>query len=300
MVSLTVPLRAAYPLHVIARSAGSAFETPAELAFDATTAAALLADFIRRETRKAGFRRAVLGLSGGVDSATAAALACRALGPGNVLCALLPHRGSSPESLRDARRVARLLKARSALVDITPMIDAYFRRQRNASRLRRGNKMARERMTILYDLSAREKAMVVGTSNKTELLLGYGTIFGDLASGINPLGDLYKTQVRMLALHLGIPEDIVLKVPTADLWAGQTDEKDIGYPYAGVDRLLVLLVDRRERPEDAVAAGFPRRMIERIMRLISSSQFKRRPPLIAKVSARTVGVDFRYPRDWGR
>jgi NAD+ synthase len=285
---------------VIARSAGSAFETPAELAFDATTAAALLADFIRRETRKAGFRRAVLGLSGGVDSATAAALACRALGPGNVLCALLPHRGSSPESLRDARRVARLLKARTALVDITPMIDAYFRRQRNASRLRRGNKMARERMTILYDLSAREKAMVVGTSNKTELLLGYGTIFGDLASGINPLGDLYKTQVRVLALHLGIPEDIVLKVPTADLWAGQADEKEIGYPYAAVDRLLVLLVDRRERPEDAVAAGFPRRMIERIMRFISSSQFKRRPPLIAKVSARTVGVDFLYPRDWGR
>ncbi len=297
---MTVPLRAAYPLRVIARRPGTVFEPPPHLAFDATTAAALLAGFIRRETHKAGFKRAVLGLSGGVDSAAAAALACRALGPGNVLCALLPHRASSPESRRDGRRIARLLQARSVLVDITPMVDAYFRRERGASRLRRGNKMARERMAILYDLSARERAMVIGTSNKTELLLGYGTIFGDLASGINPLGDLYKTQVRALALHLGIPEDIVLKVPTADLWAGQADEKEIGYSYEDVDRLLVLLIDRRERRAEAIAAGFPRRMIERIMRFVESSQFKRRPPLIAKVSARTVGVDFLYPRDRGR
>ncbi len=284
---------------MIARRPGSGFEPPADLALDATTAAALLADFIRREMKKAGFRRAVLGLSGGVDSALAAALACRALGPGNVLCALLPYRASSPESLRDGRRVARLLRARSLRIDITPMVDAYFRRRRDASRLRRGNKMARERMAILYDLSARDKAMVIGTSNKTELLLGYGTIFGDLASGINPLGDLYKTQVRALALHLGIPRDIVFKVPTADLWAGQADEKEIGYPYEQVDRLLVRLVDRRERPEEAIAAGFPRRMIDRITRSIETSQFKRRPPLIAKLSARTVGVDFLYPRDRG-
>jgi NAD+ synthase len=159
--------------------------------------------------------------------------------------------------------------------------------------------MARERMAILYDLSARERAMVLGTSNKTELLLGYGTVFGDMASGINPLGDLYKTQVRELALHLGIPEDIVRKAPSADLWAGQTDEAEIGFTYERVDRLLVLLVDRRERPEQALAAGFPRRMIGRIQRAIASSQFKRRMPLIAKVSARTVGVDFLYPRDWG-
>ena len=283
---------------MIARRPGPGFEPPADLALDATTAAALLADFIRREMKKAGFRRAVLGLSGGVDSALAAALACKALGPGNVLCALLPYRASSPESLRDGRRVARLLRARSVRIDITPMVDAYFRR-RDASRLRRGNKMARERMAILYDLSAREKAMVIGTSNKTELLLGYGTIFGDLASGINPLGDLYKTQVRALALHLGIPRDIVFKIPTADLWAGQSDEKEIGYPYEIVDSLLVRLVDRRERPEEAMAAGFARRMIDRITRSIETSQFKRRPPLIAKLSARTVGVDFLYPRDRG-
>ena len=160
--------------------------------------------------------------------------------------------------------------------------------------------MARERMAVLFDLSAREKAIVIGTSNKSELLLGYGTIFGDLACGINPLGDLYKTQVRALALHLGVPHDIVLKPASADLWAGQTDEKEIGYRYRDVDRLLCLLVDRRESPEEAVDAGFPPRMVRRIVKRIAGSQFKRRPPLIAKLSPRTVGIDFLYPRDWGR
>jgi len=295
-----VSLGAAYPLRVTGQPKDRAFEPPAELAFDVRSAAALLQDFLRRETRKAGYMRAVLGLSGGIDSAVAAALACRALGPDNVLCALLPHRESSPESIRDARRVSRSLGARSILIEITPMIDAYFARDRRATRLRRGNKMARERMAVLYDLSARDRALVVGTSNKTELLLGYGTIFGDLASGLNPLGDLYKTQIRMLALHLGVPPDIVWKTPTADLWAGQTDEKEIGYRYADIDRLLVLLVDRRVDHREAIAAGFPRRMLARVTRLIASSQFKRRPPIIAKLSPRTIGVDFRYPRDWGR
>ena len=285
---------------MIARGPAPTFDFPAELAFDVVTASALLVDFIRRETRKAGFSRAVLGLSGGVDSAAAAFLAARALGPKNILCASLPYRTSSADSLRDARRLARLLGARSVCIAITPMIDAYFERQRGASALRRGNKMARERMAILYDLSARERAMVVGTSNKTELLLGYGTIFGDLACGINPLGDLYKTQVRSLALDLGVPRNVVFKVPTADLWAGQSDEDEIGYRYRDVDRLLRLLVDRRATPVEAVAAGFPDRMVRRIMKRIVRSQFKRRTPLIAKLSPRTVGIDFLYPRDWGR
>lgn len=275
-------------------------DAPPELAIDLETAEALLVDFVRRESRKAGFSRVVVGLSGGVDSATSAAIACRALGPRNVLSVLMPYRTSSRDSLSDGRRVSRLLRARSVTVEITPMVDAYFRRRRGASRLQRGNKMARERMAILYDLSAARDAMVLGTSNKTELLLGYGTIHGDMASGINPLGDLYKTQVRMLALHLGLPEAIVWKTPTADLWAGQADEKDLGYSYAAIDRLLVLLVDRRATPSEAVAAGFPRRMVERIIERIVGSQFKRRPPLIAKLSPRTVGIDFRYPRDWGR
>ena len=277
-----------------------ATEVPAELAFDAAMATALLVDFIRRETRKAGRARAVLGLSGGVDSAVAAALAVRALGSGNVLCALLPYRTSSPDSLSDARRLVRLLAARSVRVPITPMIDAYFGRRGGASALRRGNKMARERMAVLYDLSARHRALVVGTSNKTELLLGYGTLFGDLACAINPLGDLYKTQVRCLALHLGVPRRIVFKVPTADLWPGQSDEEELGISYRRVDPLLHLLVERRATPDEAISRGFPRSTVRRVLRRIRGSQFKRRTPLVAKMSQRTVGIDFLYPRDWGR
>src|SRR6266581_3589066 len=265
-----------------ARNEQRTFDIPADLDFEASTAAALLADFIRRETRKAGFSRAVLGLSGGV------------------VCALLPYRTSSPDSLSDARLMVRLLGTRSVRLAITPMIDAYFAGRREASALRRGNKMARERMAVLYDLSARERALVVGTSNKTEMLLGYGTIFGDLACGVNPLGDLYKTQVRGLALHLGVPRSIVFKAATADLWPGQSDEQDIGAPYVEVDRLLHLLVDRRASPQEAIALGFARPMVRRITRRISASQFQRRTPLIAKVSPRTVGIDFLYPRDWGR
>ncbi len=280
-------------------AAGSETTIPAQLALDPETTASLLSEFMRRETAKAGRRRLVVGLSGGVDSATSAAIACRALGGRKVLCALLPYRTSSADSVRDARRVARLLGASTVTIDISPMVDVYFRRQRGATRVRRGNKMARERMSILYDLSSKHDALVLGTSNKTELMLGYGTIFGDTACGLNPLGDLYKTQVRQLALHLGIPQPIVWKTATADLWRGQSDEGELGYRYVDIDRLLVLLVDRRATREEAVAAGFSRRMVDHITRLIVRSQFKRRPPLVAKLSARTIGIDFRYPRDWG-
>jgi NAD+ synthase len=217
-----------------------------------------------------------------------------------VICVLLPYRTSSPGSLRDARRLARQLGAPTRRIDISPMIDAYFRRQPRTSRVRRGNKMARERMSILYDLSVPEQALVLGTSNKTELLLGYGTIHGDMASALNPLGDLLKTQVRQLAEHLGIPRAIVWKTATADLWEGQSDEQDLGYAYRDIDRLLALLVGRRASAAAAVAAGFPRAMVVHVTMMITSSQFKRRPPLIAKLAPRTVNIDFRYPRDWGR
>ncbi len=271
-----------------------------DLDLDLPVVASVLVDFIRRETRKADCDRIVVGLSGGVDSAVAAALACRAFPPGDVLCVRMPYRTSDPRSLADAGRVARRLRARLLTVPITPMVDPYLKSNPAASRLRRGNLMARQRMAVLYDLSAARHALVLGTSNKTELILGYGTLHGDMASGLNPLGDLYKTQVRALALHLGVPAAIVTKTPTADLWAGQSDERELGFAYADIDRLLLILVDRRFTPEEAVAAGFPRRMVDGILARIRGSQFKRRPPIVAKIAPRTVGVDFRYPRDWGR
>ena len=281
------------------KTRAAASDIPPELAIDAATVTDLLVDFVRRETRRAGFRRAVVGLSGGIDSATSAALAARALGPRNVLCLLLPYRTSSPDSLRDARRLARLLRTPTERFDISPMVDACYRRDTRASRRRRGNTMARVRMTLLYDRSMRDERLVIGTSNKTELLLGYGTHFGDMASALNPLGDLYKTQVRVVAQRLGVPDAILRKTPTADLWAGQSDEEELGHSYSDLDRLLLRLVEMRDSPENAIARGFPRRMVDDVRRRLVGSQFKRRPPVIAKLTRRAINVDFRYARDWG-
>ncbi|HSQ74822.1 MAG TPA: NAD+ synthase [Bacteroidota bacterium] len=259
----------------------------------------VLVEFLRDETVHAGFQRGVLGLSGGVDSAVCAALAVRALGADNVLGVLLPHRTSSPESRTDAELVARSIGMRTELVDISPMVDPYLTAGAVTDKVRAGNVMARERMIVLYDISQRDKALVFGTSNKTELLLGYGTLFGDMASALNPLGDLYKTQIWQLARHLGLPERIVAKSPSADLWAGQTDEGEMGFTYGDVDRLLFAMVDERRTDVELLQMGFAGSFIERVRTMISRSQFKRRPPLIAKISHRTVNVDFRYPRDWG-
>lgn len=281
--------------------ADSQEESPASsrLAIDPELTEALLVDFIRREIRRTGMRRAVVGISGGLDSAVVLALAVRALGKRSVLAVVLPYRTSSPSSERDAMALLRDLGVRQVRVDISPMVDEYFRRFPSADRQRRGNKMARERMAILYDLSMQWNALVLGTTNKSEMLLGYGTIHGDLACALHPIGDLYKTQVRQLARHLGVPGRILRKPPSADLYPGQTDEGELGYSYARVDRLLHLLVDLRGDAREALRCGFPRRMIERVSERIRRSQFKRRMPLIAKVSERTIGVDFRYPRDWG-
>jgi NAD+ synthase len=154
-------------------------------------------------------------------------------------------------------------------------------------------------MTILYDQSAAQEALVLGTSNKTELLLGYGTIHGDMASAVNPIGDLYKTQVRSLSRYMGVPDAIIDKNPTADLWVGQTDEAELGFTYAHVDRLLVRLVDERARPDELIAEGFEPAFIARIARMVQTSHYKRRLPVIAKLSHRTIDRDFRYARDWG-
>jgi NAD+ synthase len=272
----------------------------AALAIDCALVTEILTGFVREEVRKVGFDRAVVGLSGGVDSALTLALVCRALGAESAITVIMPYRGSSPSSERDARLVAAQLDTTPVLIDISPQIDAYFASVPEAHRNRRGNKMARERMSILYDISLARGALVVGTSNKTELLLGYGTIHGDMAHALNPLGDLYKTQVFALARHLGLPAAVIEKAPSADLWEGQSDEDELGFEYAQVDLLLHHMVDERRSRAELRALGFADSFVDQIRRRVRDSQYKRRPPLIAKLSNRTIDRDFRYPRDWGR
>lgn len=269
------------------------------LDIDAELVADLLVRFLRAEAGKFGFQRAVLGLSGGIDSAVSCALAARAFGPPNVLAVLMPYRSSNPDSVADARAVALATGVRSRLIDISAMVDSYADAQEVDDRVRRGNLMARSRMIVLYDQSAAEGALVVGTSNKTEILLGYSTQFGDAASALNPLGDLYKHQIYQLARHLGLPGAVIDKAPSADLFEGQTDEAEFGFSYGEVDRLLVRLVDERWREEELIEAGFERDFIRGVVRRIVVNQYKRLPPIVAKLGYRTVNHDFRYLRSWG-
>ena len=257
----------------------------------------MLVAFLRDETLKTGATRLVLGVSGGVDSAVVAALAAEALGPENVLGLFTPYRTTAGRSKSDAQDVARAFGVRLEEYPITSQVDAYFASLPKADRIRMGNKMARERKSIEYDRSWPD-GLVLGTSNKTELLLGYGTQFGDLASALNPVGDLYKTQLRELAANLGVPRGIIAKPPTADLWEGQTDEGELGFSYEQADVILYHMVDRRARPAELIAVGFDAALIATIRERIRRNHFKRVMPLIAKVSLRTVGHDFLYPRDW--
>jgi NAD+ synthase len=263
-------------------------------------ALAMIDRFLVEELGKTGLKGVVLGLSGGVDSSLGCALAVRALGLERVLAVKMPYRTSAPESEADADLVASQLGVPTERVDITPMVDAYFAGRPEASPLRCGNYMARTRMACLFDLSAREGSLVMGTSNKTELLVGYGTWYGDMASSLNPLGDLYKTQVWQLARHVGLPDRVVSKTPSADLWQGQTDEGDMGITYAAADAILSMLVDERFTVEEVASAGHPPETVRKVLHMVEHSQFKRRLPIIAKLSQRTVGIDFRYPRDWGQ
>jgi NAD+ synthase len=271
----------------------------AALDLDVATVERILTAFLRDETRSAGMSRGVLGLSGGIDSAVVCFLAARALGPENVTAVLLPTSVSSPDSRAHAEDVVHATGVRSRVVDISAMADAYLDGVPDADRVRRGNVYARCRMIVLYDVSAEMGGLVLGTSNKTELLLGYGTLFGDLASAINPIGDLYKTQVRALAEHVGVPEDVRAKPPSADLWAGQDDETELGASYDDLDAVLVRLVDAREHPERIIGDGLDAELVRRVAHRVRRNQYKRRPPLIAKISARTIGPDFRLPRDAG-
>ena len=282
------------------------FELPDELAIDTDIARRVIGEFIRAQLDQAGFERALLGLSGGVDSALVAFLVAEAIGPERLLCLLMPYRTSAPASVADAREVVRRLGCASELIEISPIVDAFFGRDGEpgaagpeglaASPVRRGNFMARVRMAVLYDRSVTWGGLVVGTGNKTESLIGYTTIYGDAACAFNPIGDLYKSQVRQLAQAIGVPEAIIRKAPSADLWPGQTDEGEAGFSYPVLDRLLYWMVDRRRSPEELVALGFETALVERVERMVAGSEFKRQVPPVAKLGPRTTGIDYLYPR----
>jgi NAD+ synthase len=274
----------------------AAFPLPAELAIDTDIARRVIAEFIRGQLGQAGFERAVLGLSGGIDSGLVAYLVAEAIGGDKLLCVLMPYRTSSPASRADAEEVVRRLGCHSELVDISPMVDGFYGPDTDASPLRRGNFMARMRMSVLYDRSVTFGGLVVGTGNKTESLIGYTTVFGDNACAFNPVGDLYKSQVRQLSAAIGVPDEIIRKAPSADLWPGQTDEAEAGFSYPELDRLLFWRIDKRRSIDEVVALGFSRELVERVDRMVASAEFKRQVPPIAKLGPRTAGIDYLYPR----
>jgi NAD+ synthase len=277
-------------------AAPRAFELPVELEIDTDIARRIVAEFIRGQLRQAGFERAVLGLSGGIDSALVAYLCAEAIGPERLLSVLMPYRTSSPASRADAEAVVEQLGCASEVVDISPMVDGFFGPESDASPVRRGNFAARMRMSVLYDRSVVWGGLVVGTGNKTESLIGYTTVFGDSACAFNPIGDLYKSQVRQMAEAIGVPDAIIRKAPSADLWPGQTDETESGFSYPVLDRLLFWLIDKRRSNDEVVALGFDRALVERVDRMVAGAEFKRQVPPIAKLGPRTAGVDYLYPR----
>ncbi|HVB13807.1 MAG TPA: NAD+ synthase [Candidatus Dormibacteraeota bacterium] len=270
-----------------------------DLSINPELVSGILVDFIRDEVLKVGARGVVVAISGGIDSALSAQLAVTALGAGAVTGLALPYRESTPSSLEDGQLVAAQLGIELMVIEISPQIDAYFSKFPDADPTRRGNKLARERMSVLYDISATRSALVLGTSNKSELLLGYSTLWGDGAHALNPLGDLYKTQLYQLARHLGLPQRILDKPPSADLFVGQSDEVDLGFTYEQADRILFRLIDERRSPAELAEQGLDPALVAVVWERVRSSQFKRRLPLIAKLSGRSIGQDFRYPRDWG-
>jgi len=259
----------------------------------------LLTRFIHTEITRTGLTRAILGISGGIDSALVAYLAVNALGPENVLGVRMPYKSSSQDSLEHAQLVIDALKIPSLTIPITAMADGLISQFPDMSNMRKGNIMARCRMITLYDQSEAFKGLVLGTGNKTEIMLGYSTLYGDSAHALNPIGDLYKAQIRQISRAMDIPAAIIDKAPSADLWAGQTDEQELGFTYEQADRLLYLLVDQRYSPDECVEAGFAREFVEIVVKRIRRNHFKRVMPPLAKIGSRTAGYDFLYIRDWG-
>jgi NAD+ synthase len=270
------------------------------LQINVTLVRKIITNFIHAEVTRVGFARVIVGLSGGIDSALVAFLAAEALGAENVLGVMMPYRTSNPESRADAEAVVAQLGIATRVIEITPMVEPYLTHYVGDNARRRGNVMARMRMIVLYDQSEEFHGLVIGTSNKTEALLGYTTQFGDNAAALHPITDLYKCQVRQLARDVGVPERIIHKAPSADLWQGQTDEGELGFTYDEADAILYYLVDERRRADDVISLGFDPRVVHRIVELVERNHFKRVMPIIAKISGRTIGIDFLYDRDWGK
>ncbi len=255
-----------------------------------------LTRFLDNEVRKTGLQKVVLGLSGGIDSAVVAVLAQRAFGD-DLLCVKMPSHYSSQNSLDDADALCKDFNLRSVTKSIAPMLQAYEKENVDMNNLRRGNLSARLRMVTLFDMSAKEGALVLGTSNKSELMLGYGTLYGDLASALNPIGDLYKSEIFEFARYLGVTKSIITKAPSADLWDGQSDEDDLGYSYEKLDEALRLYVEERLSIDAIIERGVNKEMLEMIIKKIYVNQFKRKMPVIAKLTSRTINHDFNYARD---
>jgi len=256
---------------------------------DTAPTAAVLENFVATGMNRSGLDGYVLGLSGGIDSALAASIAVRAVGSDRVRGFIMPYQTSAAESAADAHRLAEKLGITTETVPIAPMIDAYYENVGATDPVRAGNKMARERMAILFDRAFAMNRLVLGTSNRTEICLGYGTWYGDVACSLNPLGQLYKTQVRQLARYYDVPESIVTKAPSADLWPGQTDESELGLEYDKVDKLLYMIIDQAIMSRQELnRSGFEDGFIDRAVSLLNRFYFKRHLPAVADLGLKPI------------